>query len=133
MKTIVVDYSETYYLDIAKTTIPERYAGKFVQIRHKDTEYIIFSPKELTKYHADLVERFCLENGLNGDYDSGHKRFDIHDPAWKIIGGGKFELDRAGKQLRLYDDSMAYGKFDVEGLEERIKKGNLSDYRIEVQ
>lgn len=131
MNTVIVDYSEIYYS--GKGSIPERYSGKFVQIRHNDTEYILFSPTELIKYHADIVERFCLERKISGHYNKDKKSFDIDDPAWFIVGGGKFDWDKKGKIIRLYDDSMAYGKFDEKGLKERIKKGKLSDYEIQIE
>jgi len=35
------------------------------------------------------------------------------------VGGGKFEIDKAEKHIRLYDNSMAYGRFDIEGLKKR--------------
>lgn len=133
MKTIIVDYSEIYYLTIAGVCIPERYKGKFIQIRHRDNEYLVFSPKEYTKYHADLVKHFCLERGIEGKYIEQKKRYEILDPAWIIVGGGKFLKDRVKRLIHLYDDSMAYGKFDPIGLEERIIKTEaFSDYTLQI-
>ena len=120
MKVIFIDYSEKYFRDIAKTTVPDRRSGKFVQIRNNETEYLVFSPKELTPYHADLVERFCAEKRLAGSYNEKNKSFVIHETAWIIAGGGKFEIDDAEKFIRIYDNSMAYGKFDSRGLREKI-------------
>jgi hypothetical protein len=120
MRIIYRDFSETYYRDIAGADPPDRVEGKFVQIRKGASEYLIFSPREFTKYHADVVERFSKDRGIAGVYDSAHKRFDILDPEWTVIGGGKFEMDRKKKRIRLYDDSMAYGKFDRKGLMEKI-------------
>jgi hypothetical protein len=126
MVTIIINYSESKEL-------LERYSGKFVQIRHGDTEYILFSPRELARFHADIVERFCSERKIEGHYNIGRKSFDIDDPAWVVVGGGKFEWDRKEKLIYLYDDSMAYGKFDAEGLKERIKTGELSDYEVRIE
>lgn len=131
MNTVIINYSEKYYSD--KGSIPERYSGKFVQIRHGDIEYILFSPTELTKYHANIVERFCSEWKIDGHYNREKKSFDIDDPAWLVLGGGKFEWDRKGKLIRLYDDSMVYGKFDPKELKERIKTGDLSDYKVQIE
>lgn len=122
MKTVIVDYSKMYYHNIKGIDIPDKYIGKFVQIKHENTEYLVFSPKEFTKYHADIVEKFCSEQVLSGFYNAVKKLYEIHDPGWFIIGGGKFEWDKAEKQIRLYDDSMAYGRFKEAGLEERILK-----------
>jgi len=80
------------------------------------------------------VERFCSEKGLSGFYDSNSKRFNIHDPAWVIVGGGKFEMDRLEKHIRIYDNSMAYGKFDEKGLKEKILSIDaLSDYDVVIE
>lgn len=134
MNVIFIDYSEIYYSSVAKTAMPDKLTGKFVQIRNDNTEYLIFSPKEFTPYHANLVERFCLETGLNGSYNTEGKRFDIYDPAWVIVGGGKFEIDKTGKYIRLYDNSMAYGRFDSKGLKEKILLiDEMSDYKVQIE
>ncbi len=133
MKVVFIDYSQQYHSGLEKTDAAAVQSGKFVQIRKDDTEYLIFSPKQLAPYHASLVEMFCLEEGIEGAYESGAKRFDIRDPAWVIAGGGKFEIDRAKKYIRLYDNSMAYGKFDPAGLKEKILMiEELSDYEISI-
>jgi hypothetical protein len=67
-------------------------------------------------------------------YNNAHKSFDIHDVEWAVIGGGKFERDRVKKQLRLYDESMAYGKFTREGLKEKILSlSAFSGYDVRVE
>jgi len=116
----LIDYTQLYYAAIAKTDVPPVIEGKFVQIRNESMEYLVLSPKEFTKYHANIVERFCLDRGIEGSYDPERKRYDINDQEWIIVGGGKFEIDAIKKTIRLYDDSMAYGKFDTRGLPEKI-------------
>jgi hypothetical protein len=116
----LIDYSPLYYTEIAKTDVPPIIIGKFVQIRNESMEYLVFSPKDFTKYHANIVERFCLDKGLEGSYDPDGKRYDIYDREWDIVGGGKFEIDTTKQTIRLFDDSMAYGKFDSRGLPEKV-------------
>ena len=114
--------------------VPERYAGKFVQIRKGLTEYLVLSPKEFTRFHADIVSRFCTDRKIPGVFNGRSKSFDIHDPSWVVAGGGKFEIDRGKKYLRLYDNSMAYGKFDRRGLKEKIFGiAKLSDYEVQIE
>ncbi len=120
MTMVFIDYSKLYYREVAGTTVPLVIQGKFVQIRTESTLYIVFSPSEFTKYHANIVERFCHDNGIEGSYDPERKRYDIHDRFWRVLGGGKFELDFSRKAIKLYDNSMAYGKFDSSGLKELI-------------
>jgi hypothetical protein len=134
MKLIYRDYSRIYYREIG-AALPDKIAGKFVQILNDSAEeYLVFSPKEVSRYHADIVGRFCAERGIPGVYDNTHKRFDIHDPEWAVVGGGKFATDGLKKQLRLYDDSMAYGKFNGEGLKEKILSlSAFSGYNVRVE
>ena len=116
----LIDYTKLYYTAIAKTDVPPVIIGKFVQIQNKSMEYIVLSPKEFSQYHANIVERFCLDKGIEGGYDHERKRYDIYDEEWVIVGGGKFEIDAIKKTVRLYDDSMTYGKFVTRGLPEKV-------------
>lgn len=120
MTTVFIDYTPLYYTTVAKAPMPPVISGKFVQIRNESAEYLVLSPTEFTKYHADIVERFCFDKGIEGSYDSERKKYNISDTAWTIVGGGKFELDAIKKILKFYDNSMAYGKFDAKGLAEKI-------------
>ena len=114
--------------------MPDRYAGKFVQIRKGSTQYFVFSPGEFIRYHTNIIVRFCTEREIPGIYNSAKKRFDTLDPAWVVAGGGKFEIDRKKKLLRLYDDSMAYGKFDRKGLKEKILSiAEFSKYKVQIE
>jgi len=134
MKLIYLDYSLTYYREIG-VALPDTNKGKFVQIlNHSAEEHLVFSPKEVSRYHADIVGRFCAERGIPGVYNGADKRFDIHDTEWIVVGGGKFTIDRLNKQLRLYDDSMAYGKFNGQGLKEQILTLSVfSGYNVQIE
>lgn len=120
MAIVFIDYIRLYYRETTGSSVPSTIIGKFVQIRNETTLYLVFSPKEFAKYHANIVERFCLDKSIKGNYDSEKKRYTISEKAWTILGGGKFEIDRGKKTIRLYDDSMAYGKFDKMGLEDAM-------------
>jgi hypothetical protein len=134
MKFKMIDYTDFYYEKISGIPKPLRRAGKFVRIRHKDAEYLVFSPKEFTRFHADLVEKFCQEKGIYGFYNNEQKKYDIYDASWTILGGGKFEIDENEKVLRLYDNSMAYGKFDPAGLREKISSlKKMSGYKVNIE
>jgi len=120
MKMVLINYSGLRDPEGAKTSPPDKGSGKFVQIRKSEIEYLVFSPKELAPYHAHIVERFCIERGIRGAHEVEGKRFSIHDPGWTVVGGGKYEIDQEHRYIRLYDDSVAYGKFDSKGLKEKI-------------
>lgn len=116
----LIDYTPFYYSTILRTPLPPSLAGKFVQIRNEDVLYLVFSPRDFTKYHANIIERFCMDKGIEGSYDEKRERFFIRDQAWRVLGGGKFERNGNKKTIKLYDDSMAYGKFRNEGLKEML-------------
>jgi hypothetical protein len=129
-----IDYTPFYYFSIARTSVPTVVAGKFVQIRNGNTLYLVFSPKEFTRYHANIVERFCMDKGIEGSYDSKREKFAITDQSWQIIGGGKFERDANKKTIKLYDNSMAYGKFYVTGLKDTLSAvPEFSGYTIMIE
>ncbi len=134
MVVTLVDYILFYYTSLSKVPAPPIITGKFVQIRKGNTLYLVFSPGELSKYHSNIVERFCLDKGIDGSYDSERKRYDIYDHDWIVAGGGKFVIDRKQKSIKLYDDSMAYGKFGKTGLKDTIKSfREFSDFTVLIE
>lgn len=133
MRIVLVDYSGPCFSGEWRTSALPATAGKFVQLRNNTDEYLVFAPKECAPYHADITERFCREMGLKGYRDGDGKRFTIDEPAWVIVGGGRFELDRRKKYIRLYGNSLAYGRFDSKGLSGRLSLlPELSNYTADV-
>lgn len=131
---VVIDYSSIYYADVAKTAPPAVRNGKFVQVRHGDTEYLLLSPREYSAYHSDIVERFCLERSIDGLYQERKKRFDILDAEWVVIGGGKYEMNEKERYIRFYDNSMAYGRFDAQGLREGVIRSEMfKGYEVAIE
>jgi hypothetical protein len=131
---VIVDYSAGYYAGVAKTAVPAVRVGKFVQVRHGEIEYLVLSPKELSPYHADILERFCRERSIDGAYQEGKKRFDIRDAEWVVQGGGKYEMDETKRYIRFYDNSMAYGRFESKGLKEKVRGSDmLMDYEVRIE
>jgi hypothetical protein len=116
MPITFIDYTPFYYTSLARTSVPPVTTGKFVQIRRGQELFLVLSPKELTKYHANIVERFCMDKSIEGTYDAKREKFLVTDRSWQVVGGGKFERDEHKKTIKFYDNSMAYGKFDVTGM-----------------
>ena len=134
MLMTLFDYTPVYFNSLAGTSVPTVVAGKFVQIRSGNTLYLILSPREFTKYHANIVERFCMDKGIEGSYDAKREKYTIADQAWQVIGGGKFERDADKKAIKLYDNSMAYGKFDATGLKDMLGAlPELSGYAVTIE
>ena len=134
MHKVLIDYTPFYFTSVLHAPLSPVVAGKFVQIRNGNTLYLVLSPGDFTKYHANIVDRFCMDNGIEGSYDAKREKFTITDHEWQIVGGGKFERDANKKAIKLYDNSMAYGKFDANGLEETIRSlPEFSGYTITIE
>ena len=71
-------------------------------------------------YHANIVERFCELNELDGYWNSGKTFYKIVDDLWIVIGGGRWVINSGKKTLELASSSQAYGRFDSAGLETKI-------------
>lgn len=128
---IFLDYSETHYREVGKESIPDKRIGKFVQIRNNDTEYLVLSPKGLSVYHANIVERFFAERSISGDYNGKGDHYQITEDGWKVIGGGIWAINETDRLLHLSGSSQAYGQYDRRGLGEKIKEiEDMSGYRI---
>jgi hypothetical protein len=78
-----------------------------------------------------VVEAFCSggEWDLPGRREEG--RFVIEEPGWTVAGGGRFRLDTGVRTLLLRGRSLAYGRFDGEGLAERLSAcPSLAGYSV---
>lgn len=129
----LIDYSAAYFTEIKKVEIPRKRTGKFVQIFNEaaDKEYLVLSPKELSIYHANIVERFFTIRKLKGAYNSRKDYFTIQEDDWNIAGGGFWVIDEDKKTLELSGTSKAYGPFEADGLKRRIlKSGKLPGFSV---
>ena len=119
----LIDYSSTHF---GKTLPPVR-DGKFLQIvdAAEGIEYIVLSPYELSKYHAQILERFCFLNGIEGRFIKMPDCFQVTGSEIDVVGGGHWKID--GQSLRLMGESTMYGRFDRQGLAERIRA--VPEYR----
>ena len=65
-----LDYSQIYFSCVARKDIPPVRAGKFVQLANGRKEYVVLSPKQLSTYHANIVERFFHRQDVPGEYNA---------------------------------------------------------------
>lgn len=132
----LIDYSEYYFKELAGEPVPDCRGGKFVQLRNQDNdaEYIVLSPAALSQYHANIVERFCTLNSLDGYWNSGRTSYQFVDVSWSVIGGGKWEINSGKKTLKLGSSSQAYGRFDAADLKSNILSlDKMKDYLITIE
>lgn len=121
-----VDYSRAFYEDIEKVPVPGIREGKFVQIRHGDDEFVVFSPKGLCKYHSHIVGHFAKSEGLTVSTSRDRDAVEFDDPAWRILGGGKMLIDDNDKRIALGGSSQVYGSFERPGLGEKL--GDIDEF-----
>lgn len=120
---IVEDYTPAYYAELVSKPLPTITKGKFVHVTGPDAEYLILSPTELTKFHSQIIRRFCALHPAASCVSSPsgeESHFDV--PGWTIKGGGRFRLDRDSRTLILWDSSKAYGPFDAHRIRGELEK-----------
>lgn len=97
--------------------------GKFVQIVHEeDGYYLIFSPTSICTYHAQIVNLFCKEHLTHWYFDINEKQDhgQLQVEKATIVGGGYYEIFSEARRLNLHGASLAFGDYEVLGLEEKI-------------
>lgn len=90
-----------------------RLEGKFLQIRWRGGEHLLFAPTSLYRYHNQMLGRFVTDLGIAHHW-AGDERLEIDDPELTIDGGGRFRIDDVRRELSVWDNSQAYGRFDAE-------------------
>jgi hypothetical protein len=94
--------------------------GKFIQFRWRGIEYLLFATRETHRFHNQMLAHFLDEHSLPHRWlDDQHLEIEADD--LQIIGGGRFRLVQGENLLELWDNSQAYGRFDEEGLAEKIR------------
>lgn len=122
-----LDYSAEFF---GAGAVPPAREGKFVQMRSPSAEFIVLSPRGMSAYHANIVERFSLDYPeIKGAYNKKRDSFRVLTPGWEAAGGGFWRMDEAQKTLELGGASQAYGTFDRDGLVKRLESA-LPGFRV---
>lgn len=95
--------------------------GKFVILGHqKKTSkdyFLIFSPLELTPYHANIVYQFLQVEGRGKVEAVSSSGCRILSKGWQVHGGGHYQLDYPTASVILHGKSTAFGKYQAELLD----------------
>ena len=108
MRTLILAYP-TEIVDEASL------AGKFLQLRWAGRDCLLFASADEHRYHNQILGRFLSEQGIPHRWE-GAENLVVDHPELSIIGGGRFRLDLFRKQLRVWDASSVYGRFDASAL-----------------
>ena len=113
--------------------VSAEYRGKFLQLTLGGTQYLIFAPAELYRFHNQILTHFASDRNIAYRW-LDDQTLEINSPDLVVIGGGKFRIDTAGKTLVLWDSSQAYGRFDARDLPEAIASAGhpWSDFDIHI-
>ena len=65
-------------------------------------------------YHANLVDRFCSQQGTAAAWVRKPDLVEVLDPDVAVRGGGWMKLDPSTSSVEIYGGSTAYGRFDPE-------------------
>ncbi len=122
MPFIVVDYREVYHVLLNEEPVPQNCRGKFVLIARDNEQFAVFSPEGMSRYHANIVDRFFSLRGINGHYNKKGDHFEPRCFDWQIHGGGHWELNEPEGTLAIFGCSEAYGEVDLQDLANLLRK-----------
>ena len=107
--------------------------GKFLQLRWRDQEYLLFADFGHHRYHNQILASFCESHTIPCEW-LGEYQLQVEDPALEVLGGGRFHLDVSRKTLNLCDNSQIFGRFQEKGLKEKIAAANhsFSEYEVNI-
>lgn len=119
MEFRVIDYSSLAFAG----GIPAERRGKFIHlIEGGEVELLILSPYQLAGYHAQILERYCSLNGIEGSF-VGRKQdaFRVTGAGIEVIGGGHWKIDETALRIDLHGESTMYGPFKRDGLSRKVR------------
>ena len=112
----IVDFSSIRYPD----GMPSVRQGKFLHLSEgEEKELLVLSPYELSMFHAQILERYCRLNCLEGRFIRNPEFYKVAGTVIEVIGGGHWRLDET--EFRLFGESTIYGRFEVVGLRGKVQ------------
>ena len=114
----IVDFSSVQY----PGGMPAVRQGKFLHlVEGGEKELLVLSPYELSMFHAQILERYCVLNGVEGRFIRKPELYEVIGADIEVIGGGHWRLDEAQCLLRLFGESTVYGRFGAQGLWDKMR------------
>ena len=116
-----MNYQLLNLFDESSTLPSSDFNCKFILITNSDTLWLVFGPLSTYRYHAQLVQRFCVINDIGYSWVKKHDLLEILDDDIEIKGGGVINFDDKKQILEFNGYSTAYGKYDRSLLKEFIE------------
>lgn len=111
-KSVIISYLPAE-IDSGRETVE----GKFVQLLVNGCEHLIFASFDLHRYHNQILGHYAETQGIAHRWVNGFT-LELDTSKLRVVGGGRFRLD--ARRLMLFGDSQVYGRFDPDGLGQRI-------------
>jgi hypothetical protein len=111
---------------------PATWEGKFLQLALAGDEHLVFAPRVLHQYHNQILARFLGERGIPHRWIET-QTLDVMSHDIVVFGGGRFRVDVPARTLALWDNSQAYGRFNEQGLAQKIAAARHPWHAFQVQ
>ena len=85
---------------------------KYVVIERADKMIAIMGLIDDYRYHANLLEAYCNDNGIPAHWVGKPDLLEIAHPEVQVLGGGWMSFEPKRGRIVLYGSSKAYGRFD---------------------
>jgi len=134
MRSGVTSYVETSRLQPGATSGPDTIRCKFVVIERQGELALVVGPVDRFPYHADLVDRFCTDQGIASSWVKRPDHVEIHESGVRIIGGGHVRIERGKRKMVLSGTSRAYGPFPSDHVKHLVATDTFfGSYAVTVQ
>ncbi|HYQ91970.1 MAG TPA: hypothetical protein VES89_07820 [Candidatus Competibacteraceae bacterium] len=109
------------------------YEGKFLQLRWRGREYLVFAPLAQHRYHNQLLAHFLTDHAIPHRW-LNQETLQVEALELAVSGGGRFRVNTLTKTLLLWDNSQAYGRFEESGLPDKIAGAghSWSGYEVKI-
>ncbi len=103
---------------------------KFVLLSNESEHFFVFGPLHKYNYHAQLIEKFCVDRQIDSGWQKMFDTYKINDDSIKINGGGWLLIDFFNNTITAMGSSTAYGRFDQQIFEQFAKKEIIKDFKV---
>ncbi len=112
MTAEVLSFIDPFYVEEAARKEGVGLSCKFVIIERDDVVHLVFGLLSDYPYHANLIDRFCLEGEIPSGWIKKPDVVEVYDDSVQIRGGG-YVVISPGRQTALFSGySTAYGCYE---------------------
>ena len=107
---------------------------KFVLLSNNYNIILIFGDLFRHPYHADILEFYCNSQTINSGWKKKPDEYEIYDSTITILGGGWMDFNPISKNVTIFGQSTAYGKYNHDILFELFQNSkNLNGFNFSIE